>query len=564
MKLRQQRGAGGKNAIYYYSEDVAERKYNEWQKAINKNIASMELTTEMLEQVAPPDMATTELEIKPVHISSPSVFWIQYGPRAEEVDGRLHEILASCHRSMIKVEEGTRVRRNELYIAPYRDQGEEESFFYRARVDSVQGNTATVFFIDYGNMVTVDKSELLVISPRLMKEHPDLVRLPGLALECCVARLQPSRIRNSKGLWDGQAEKRFKQLLEVGEVEGRIMGKIFSVTKSQGGHSKVVVNLESLTLVQHGAEDREARAMLMEEQLAEAATESYISQQDHEDRQNYRAYHSAMQKHLDNYAKYETKAVSRGPNNKESNRMQTKVEVTGPFSPLEHKVQCLHRHGSTKQANIEQDSVNSVLLDQSPGDSYDHYLVAAHVGMNPGGETLQLRNTTWLPARPGLGAFATMMFAPCVEMRTNQEKTRLTGCVTGLGPRTHWDRPVESLSKAEFTEAFYPEHDIETRFDVNVSNQDVNTINKVRFWINRVLSRDEPTGMLRLTQPVSLDKAQKGIRRNLEDLFGRERNLEVKEAQASGLEYRWNMLKRQDRMESKVNEQDLFIYKVSH
>ena len=77
MKLRQQRGAGGKNAIYYYSEDVAERKYNEWQKAIDNKIANSELTTDMLEQVPPPDMATVELEIKPVHISSPSVFWIQ-------------------------------------------------------------------------------------------------------------------------------------------------------------------------------------------------------------------------------------------------------------------------------------------------------------------------------------------------------------------------------------------------------------------------------------------------------------------------------------------------------
>ena len=67
-------------------------------------------------------------------------------------------------------------------------------------------------------------------------------------------------------------------------------------------------------------------------------------------------------------------------------------------------------------ASVEQDSVNSVLLNQSPGDSYDQYLVAAHVGMNPSGETLQLRNTSWLPARPGLGAIATMMFSPQVSV----------------------------------------------------------------------------------------------------------------------------------------------------
>ena len=42
-------------------------------------------------------------------------------------------------------------------------------------------------------------------------------------------------------------------------------------------------------------------------------------------------------------------------------------------------------------------------------------MVAAHVGINPSGQNLLLRNTTWLPAIPGLGALATMIFAPQVE-----------------------------------------------------------------------------------------------------------------------------------------------------
>ena len=297
----------------------------------------------------------------------------------------------------------------------------------------------------------------------MMKSHRTW-EIEFLCVHHRLARLQPSRIRNSRGLWDREAVARFQDLLDQGLAEGRLVGRIFSVTQSGSGHSKAVVALESISLRSHGLEDREVRQLLLQEHLAEAVTsDGYISEQAHQERQNYRAYAEAMKKHMDNYQKYSSKAISLRPGNSEVNKQTVRVPLNGPFSPLEHKVSCLHRHGSTKMANVDLESVNSVLLNQSPGDSYDHYMVAAHVGMNPSGETLQLRNTTWLPARPGLGALATMVFSPQVEMRTNPSRSRITGCVSGLGPRTDWDRPEEEVTRAMRTEGFYPEHDIETR-----------------------------------------------------------------------------------------------------
>ena len=66
-----------------------------------------------------------------------------------------------------------------------------------------------------------------------------------------------------------------------------------------------------------------------------------------------------------------------------------------------------------------------------------------------------------------------------MEVRHSPDKSRITGCISGLGPRTDWEKPLEEVTRAESTEAFYPEHDIETRFDVNVTNHDINSINKV-------------------------------------------------------------------------------------
>ena len=66
------------------------------------------------------------------------------------------------------------------------------------------------------------------------------------------------------------------------------------------------------------------------------------------------------------------------------------MTLTGPFSPLEHKLCCLHRHGVSKAASPEQNSVNAVLLDAS-GSSFDQLMVAAHVNVSGAGDRLSLR-----------------------------------------------------------------------------------------------------------------------------------------------------------------------------
>ncbi len=86
--------------------------------------------------------------------------------------------------------------------------------------------------------------------------------------------------------------------------------------------------------------------------------------------------------------------------------------LLGPFHPLEYSMSCLHRMGSNKKIRIEQESVNSVLLDDSPYEVNDQWFVAAQVGSNPTGSMLMARSTTFMPNQPGLGALLAMIFAP--------------------------------------------------------------------------------------------------------------------------------------------------------
>ena len=130
-----------------------------------------------------------------------------------------------------------------------------------------------------------------------------------------------------------------------------------------------------------------------------------------------------------------------------------------------------------------------------------------------------------------------MIFAPQVELRVNSDKTRIVGFIAGLGPKTIWDKPLDSVTKVERTHAYYPEHDLEIKLDVELNISDITLINKVRFWMNNMMVRSED-GLMQLTQPKHLDAAQKGIKKNLEDLIGRPRKLVEKTCAPSGHEYR--------------------------
>ena len=82
---------------------------------------------------------------------------------------------------------------------------------------------------------------------------------------------------------------------------------------------------------------------------------------------------------------------------------QVQVQLKGPHHPLEYKLNPVHMVGSQWLVRVEPESVNSVLLDDQPGEVIDQYLVAAHVGLNPSGRALSVRATTLMPNKLCLG-----------------------------------------------------------------------------------------------------------------------------------------------------------------
>lgn len=104
--------------------------------------------------------------------------------------------------------------------------------------------------------------------------------------------------------------------------------------------------------------------------------------------------------------------------------------------------------------------------------------VACSVTANQNGHHLTLRDTTQMPNIPAVPALISLLFSPMVELRRNPAKTTLTGAVCGLGYKRSSGR------------ALYADHDFEVVFDVNFSLEDVERINRIRNYMNRVANGD--------------------------------------------------------------------------
>ena len=318
VKLKQQFGRD-RPSVMVYDEEEAKRRYLAWQEAVNKEVA-----VRVDSQVEPPDMTVAEFQLQVVSLSSPDVFWVRYGQRSAERMAIVERVISTCLPNLHRVKSARELVVGNLVIAPYKEDGEDAACYYRARVESVEGGHATVFFIDYGNLDMLPARELLTLPASVLQSHPDLVQCPGLALECRLAQLQPSSLRSSNGVWDGEAVARFQQLLDEGANKGRLVGKIFSVVKSDSGLSEFVVALEEVVVRSHVTKDIEVREILLKEHLAEFATESYNSQKNHEERRDFKFHNEHMQKHLNSFAAQQSCVSTVKPQN-EVAKQQLKV-----------------------------------------------------------------------------------------------------------------------------------------------------------------------------------------------------------------------------------------------
>ncbi|KAK2497836.1 hypothetical protein MC885_006939 [Smutsia gigantea] len=357
-------------------------------------------------------------------------------------------------------------------LAPF-DDFDKESYF-RAQVLYVSGNFAEVFFVDFGNR--------------------------SRALEFKICKMRPSAKSLVCGQpWSAGASRRFSSL-----VSGcALLVKVFSVV-----HGVLHVDACRFSVVQDTVSIRD---ILIKEGYAEPMEEPYESKQSHD------VLKSVFSKSVENMT--DMSVPSRMKDDEKfliqvllesfsSNKLGTptcKAILNGPFNPYELKCHSLTRISKFRCVWIDKESINSVVVGDTPVDLPQSMLVAASLSVNATGSTMLLRETSLMPHIPGLPALLSMMFAPVMELRVDRDGKCYTGVLCGLGWNPTTGAPI------------LPEHDIELAFDVQFSVEDVVEINILRSTINKLVC-DGPDGSKYLG-PGRITQLQDNARQKLLGLF---------------------------------------------
>jgi len=464
-------------------------------------------------QVAPPIKNVNNFKV--VYSGSPNAFWVVMPGE----DDAIQDVVEAAERYR-KYEFRRFKKASELKVGIVTFATFEGSW-YRAKLEKVEIDPsgqlvrAVVWFIDYGNTeVITDIDNIRQMDLQLIKEFEKLIAVPGQAMACTLTSVAPNPMRNTEagpaggretGGWDEYACQVFEKLLDgikTSPQDDIIQAEIYSVTKASWSDE---LNIMSLTVHDearrfHG-ETLNAQMLRAVDQrdrrLAKAKQEDLASQDNHELRRRggYDAGIRNRSSLRDTFTMTEemTHHLEKGMRNEKF----ATCAMSGPHHPLEYRVAGVHRQGSQLQTRVEPDSVNSVLLDRVPNDRWDQWMVAASVSQGQKSECLVLRSTTFMPISGGLGALLAMVFAPRVELRCDKQFRNYTGCLIGLGDReSGWGTYVNSKERCPY----YALHDTEIKFDFELTDNDVNQINKARHAISKALMRECSTKKMSDTQ----------------------------------------------------------------
>uniref|UniRef100_A0A8D2JFG1 ATP-dependent RNA helicase TDRD9 n=1 Tax=Varanus komodoensis TaxID=61221 RepID=A0A8D2JFG1_VARKO len=350
-------------------------------------------------------------------------------------------------------------------LAPFNDWENER--YYRAQVLYVSGESAEVFYVDYGNRLKVALEHLREIPSHLRE-------LPFQALEFKVRRLRPSAHSLVCGeRWSRAASQRFASL-----VHGcALMVKVFSVVHGVL-HVDVFRYFENLDLVN-------IRSILFQECHAELVEDSFESKLSNEN----------LKQHFSDPEEKRGKGIASPQHNSQEEENCLIEMLLERCSANSFSVSVL----------VDKESVNSVVIADAPEDSFQQILVAASITVNTTGSTILLKETSLMPHIPGLPALLSMLFAPVIDLR--YVRRRYIGVLCGLGWNHDLGTPV------------LQDHDMELAFDVQIDVDDITQINILRTAINKLVS-GSPNGFLHFGQE-RISQLQNNVRQKLLGLICR-------------------------------------------
>ncbi|XP_055384477.1 probable ATP-dependent RNA helicase spindle-E [Condylostylus longicornis] len=407
------------------------------------------------------------------YIENCGKFWF----RPKQVENQLKHIVAELNNneSLYKFASDNQVSRGMIVAAKHKGKFFRAKILRREEESKLSNIRFRVIFIDYGDVLSISLSDLYGINQN--HQNSVLVDLPPRVFECYLAGIAPSAINCTSGHWIEHSTNYFKDVMKQEyEKNKEIVLEIYSV-----------VNGICATFVHIGSET--INDILVEKNFAQYCEENYMSKIDNDLRtrkqfeQRYKNFENFSKNQEDERAfledyirqsEYGAKNLNLDP--PPDNKCTIKLNLRGPLSPLETTCFSATRIGTYKTVRIERDSVNCVLLNSDPQDGHERMIVAASINESVEKDTITARQTSLMPNIKGFAPLMVLMFSPKMEMRRNKNKTRFSSILCGLG--SHENDPRRSL---------FPEHDILLNLNVEISENDIEIINKIRFCMDSIL-----------------------------------------------------------------------------
>ncbi|CAD5114488.1 DgyrCDS3613 [Dimorphilus gyrociliatus] len=345
------------------------------------------------------------------------------------------------------------IRTGSLVAAPYYSSG--NVCYYRAKIRSIDisKKMASVFYIDYGN---IDLVEL-----RKLKALPDSIKeIPGQALKCCLAGVCPAFSSYTQ-----EQNQHFSDLL-LGQESLPVVGKIYSVINDE---IRITLYIEELNV----------NRWLIDRNICKELPETAQSKREHEKRSEYQKDPSQIERNK-NYKLSSNAALlvkEFEDKRKDGSIFPSRiVKLKGPYSPIESTYTMMTSVGSQLTTVVSPNSVNSVPLDDSWREDTMRMMVGGDSILT--GRRLQMRSTTILPNISGLTSLVPLLFCPFAEYRINK-RGQIVGAICGLG------------YEIDTNNSIHPDNDIEVEFDVELTELDLELINKVRQALSIIVGRKD-------------------------------------------------------------------------
>uniref|UniRef100_A0A182QHI4 Probable ATP-dependent RNA helicase spindle-E n=1 Tax=Anopheles farauti TaxID=69004 RepID=A0A182QHI4_9DIPT len=484
IKLRNLRRGQSELMVMHHEEAIAfatSKRLGEWRDS-EWHPRRVEIPNVHLSVVPP--IHCTRLVAIVTHVDHPNKFFLRpTDDTNKHVYERIDQQLSRCAAKLRPFPADHRFRVREIVAAPVPNTADRK--WGRAKLlkqRTIRGlEHWVVHLLDYGCTATLAVTELRQLQGTPLES---LTQIPERVFEASLAEVQPSVVVSPNEIWLVEAIEQFRD-----EVLGKqVHVEVYSVVNR--------VAIVFLFRAENDPIERSVNRWLVASNQAQPAVESFPSKMNHEQRQRVQLdmqmddmYRAQIMADCSEQARFYEVDDEMDPDGADwelpGELLKVRLTLHGPYSPLEVRCSSTVFASYQKPVGIEKESINSILLDANPQNTYAKLLVAGDVN-EMGSNRLVARLTTTMPNIPGMPALMALIFAPTCQLKKDADGTRVVGLLAGLGldPGTG--------------ESIYPEHDMSLAVDVTLGGEDIADINALRYTMDSILhgGHNEQTPLL--------------------------------------------------------------------